>query len=562
MLHQPLWLSDLAAYSFQAGAIIIVGSLLPPLLRLRVPKVRLVYWQALLAACLLLPLIEPWKEALAPMDGTSGEVSVSVGTGAVTGARWPFSLAEVILAVLLAGFLFRAVWIMLGLRRLRLYRMRAELPSWAQSPIDEARDLVGVSARILLSRDLKSPATFGLRSPVVLLPVLFFQLPCMQQRAIACHEYLHVARRDWAWTIFEEFILTALWFHPALWWAVRNIRTSREQTVDAEVVAMTQSKKAYLAALLAMAQQDLRGSGVPAPPFLREGQLAGRVSLMVKEVSMSRFRLVLACSVAIAALLLTGAVSEWSFPLRAPAKTPLGVTAEIGLNGASSGGRETALQSPAPAKVVIHVGPIHQVDVNKLKRVHVYMPPYPIKAKKAGIQGKVWLDVTVNSNGEVTVVKVISGPTALVKSAVDAVKQWRYAPSPLLPCRTKILITYTLSKSHVKAATHTGKQADPPALSTSATGPTASAKSPEQWRIYKPGGDVAPPRPIDTRNPRYTREARMAKLSGDLVLAVVVNNEGRVVSIKEVSKPLGKGLDDSALKTVSAWKFKPAERDG
>lgn len=176
MLHQPLWLSDLAAYCFQASAIIIVGSLLPPLLRLRAPKVRLVYWQALLAACLLLPLIEPWRPVLAPVDGTTGEVSISMGAAVVTGARWPLSLAEVVLAVLLAGVLFRAVWIMLGLRRLRLYRTRATLPPWPQSPIDEARDLVGVSASILLSHDLKSPATFGLRNPVVLLPDRFFTL--------------------------------------------------------------------------------------------------------------------------------------------------------------------------------------------------------------------------------------------------------------------------------------------------------------------------------------------------------------------------------------------------
>lgn len=251
-----------------------------------------------------------------------------------------------------------------------------------------------------------------------------------------------------------------------------------------------------------------------------------------------------------------------SSPLRAPAKTPLAVTAEIGLNGALGGGRGTALQSPAPVKVVIHAGPIHQVDVNKLKRVHVYMPHYPVEAKKAGIQGKVWLDVTVNKKGEVSVVKVITGPEALVKSAVDAVKQWRYAPSPLLPCRTKILITYTLSKSHVKAARHTGRQADPPVHPISAVGSTTSVNSPAQGKIQKAGGDVHPPIEVHSPDPRYTREARKAKLSGDLVLAVVVNNEGRVVSVKEVSKPLGKGLDESALKTVSAWKFKPAERNG
>lgn len=42
----------------------------------------------------------------------------------------------------------------------------------------------------------------------------------------------------------------------------------------------------------------------------------------------------------------------------------------------------------------------------------------------------------------------------------------------------------------------------------------------------------------------------------------MISDEGKVVSVKEVSKPLGKGLDENALKTIPTWKFKPAERNG
>jgi beta-lactamase regulating signal transducer with metallopeptidase domain len=76
-----------------------------------------------------------------------------------------------------------------------------------------------------------------LRSPAELLPRWFFELLAAQQKIIACHELLHVARRDWAWALTEELILAVLWFHPAIWWVVKNIRLSREQAVDSKLYA-------------------------------------------------------------------------------------------------------------------------------------------------------------------------------------------------------------------------------------------------------------------------------------------------------------------------------------
>ncbi|MGH9449338.1 MAG: M56 family metallopeptidase, partial [Terriglobia bacterium] len=417
-LHQPLWITDLAAYSFQVALIVIVGSLLPPLFRLRGPRVRLMYWQVLLAACLLLPLIEPWRPELLPLAGMGGQVAVSVGPAVAAAGGWPFSPAEVVLAVLLAGVLFRAMWISLGLRRLRVYRVRARPLSEKLAPVEEARRLTSASPAILLSSELQTPATFGLLSPAVLLPERFFQLAGSQQKAIICHELLHVARRDWAWNMAEELILTLFWFHPALWWVVRSIRLTREQTVDAEVVRRTQSRQAYLSALLEMAQQDLGCGSVPAPLFLREGQLAERVSLMVKEVSMSRFRLVATCFAVGAALMLTGAAALWAFPLRTPTRAPDKAAIESGVPGGIEGGIAGGTQDAKAAHdsaVTQNGAAVHKVDVRKLKRVHVVVPHYPPQAKKAGIQGTVRLEVLISKKGDVTEVRLISGPSALVK---------------------------------------------------------------------------------------------------------------------------------------------------
>jgi len=51
-------------------------------------------------------------------------------------------------------------------------------------------------------------------------------------------------------------------------------------------------------------------------------------------------------------------------------------------------------------------------------------------------------------------------------------------------------------------------------------------------------------------------------VSGTVSLAVIVNADGTVRDIN-VTKGLGDGLDESAVKTVRKWEFKPAtDRDG
>jgi len=51
-------------------------------------------------------------------------------------------------------------------------------------------------------------------------------------------------------------------------------------------------------------------------------------------------------------------------------------------------------------------------------------PEYPESAKKARIQGSVFIAATINTEGAIRELRVVSGPPELV----DAVRQWRYKP--------------------------------------------------------------------------------------------------------------------------------------
>jgi len=52
-------LANVVAYSLQLGLLAGAGALLARAMRLRAPGAMLAYWQALLAAALLLPAVQP-----------------------------------------------------------------------------------------------------------------------------------------------------------------------------------------------------------------------------------------------------------------------------------------------------------------------------------------------------------------------------------------------------------------------------------------------------------------------------------------------------------------------
>jgi TonB family protein len=59
------------------------------------------------------------------------------------------------------------------------------------------------------------------------------------------------------------------------------------------------------------------------------------------------------------------------------------------------------------------------------------LPEYPTIARQLNAQGDVVLDITIDTNGDVTGIDVVSGPAVLRQVALVAVRQWKYEPSRL-----------------------------------------------------------------------------------------------------------------------------------
>ncbi len=78
--------------------------------------------------------------------------------------------------------------------------------------------------------------------------------------------------------------------------------------------------------------------------------------------------------------------------------------------------------------------------------------------------------------------------------------------------------------------------------------------------VYRVGNGVSAPVLNHNPEPDYSKEAREAKLQGDVALAAVVDSTGHPTRLRVV-KTLGMGLDEKAMEAVSQWRFKPGMKD-
>jgi TonB family protein len=449
----PHFSSNLFAYSLQAAALIAAAGAAAAALRVREPRVLLRYWQAVLLAALLLPALQPWRRAAS----VGAAVSVVGPEGAAaTPAPQAHRLGAVAGRLVLAGVGLRLLAVAAGLWRLRHYRRRARplQLDWAGSM---ARQL-GVRASLLRSRDLDVPVNFGALRPAILLPARFAELPVDQQRAIVCHELLHIRRRDWLATLAEEAVRAALWFHPAILWLLRRLRLSREQLVDREALAITRCRAAYLEALLEVARQRVRARPLAASAFFTESHLKCRIELLLEEVAMSKTRVMTAVAFSSLVLLLVGVAAARAFPLQAvedqaPADrerdVPTGVAGGVagGVEGGIGGGLPGGIEGGLAGGVVGGVDGDEPSGKKKTaagrKLIHKVDPKFPLEGgKKVKRSGDVVLELTIEKSGEVSDVKVLKGRRSFSGSAVEAVRQWRFEPSVQSPALATVTIRF------------------------------------------------------------------------------------------------------------------------
>ena len=572
-------LTDLIAWSAQVACIVAIGGLLPTLLRLEAPGVRYAYFRALLALCLVLPWLQ---ERQSNAGGVTTEAFSAVligvptaGETVATTQNFPWMTAFAL--CIAVGICARVVWIAVGLVRLARLRTAGDLFPWNEEH-EEPQRALGTRAEIRYLAGLRQPVTFGLRRPVVLLPDSLRAHAPHVQRAVLCHELIHVQRRDWMWLVAEEVVRAVVWFHPGMWWLISRVQLAREEVVDELAMLATGTRRGYIEALAVFADETPL---VPVAAFARRRHLFRRMRLIARETGMSSKRIAWSC----AALAVVVAASSWyvvgAFPLREAAAQEL--QNEIG--PLEKQAKPITPENPVPRRT-------YSVD-----------PEYPADAAAVEANAMVTLLITLDQFGRVGEIRRLGvGPIAaaapllpappdaqalsagydsLVRSAADAVRQWTYDPPAEAPLSIRVTFAFPFGGTP-RLVAHDGWSLSQPGqligfgVAGGRGGTPRSAPPPPPPPPPPPDRDVAAPpwatgavrvggailQPTKTKhiNPVYPKAAQDVKVEGVVILETLIGVDGKITNARVLrSVPM---LDQAALDAVMQWEFTPTRLNG
>lgn len=172
------------------------------------------------------------------------------------------------------GVCFLMVRLLLGdqLMRRRAGRCRPlEGPASLQAR-QMARELgVLESLRFLLDEEISMPLVWGIRRPVVLLPLACREWKKEKFRMILLHELAHVRRRDLFFQKLALLLRALYWFLPPVWLATRALGRESEKACDELVLSRGVEPRNYARELVRAAA----GMGKPVLPESTFGLLTG-----------------------------------------------------------------------------------------------------------------------------------------------------------------------------------------------------------------------------------------------------------------------------------------------
>lgn len=171
----------------------------------------------------------------------------------------------------------------------RLHREKSEpLDVALRNRCAQLQEQLGLArtVRYFQSRIVDAPAVMGWFRPVVLIPVTALTgLSPEQLEAVIVHELAHIKRLDCFVNLFQIAAETVLFYHPAVWWVSKAVRTERENCCDDIAVSVCGNPGGYARALAIM-------EGWRAAPALvlaaNNGSLRSRVSRLLGAETITR----------------------------------------------------------------------------------------------------------------------------------------------------------------------------------------------------------------------------------------------------------------------------------
>ena len=210
--------------------------------------------------------------------------------------------------------------------------------------------------------------------------------------------------------------------------------------------------------------------------------------------------------------------------------------------------------------------PAPPADSTKLEAIKTQRAIYPYEARNQKIQGEVVVKILISETGDVESAEIVSGDPILAKSAMDAVKKWKFKPfiknGKPVKVSTKLPMDFAFSDKIMEkgvsadGSTTTGRDVltTPSSLSSSPTNPSAATSGNTPNRVEVASG-VSRGLLIRQVAPVYPDEARRAHIQGTVVLQAVIGEDGRVTDLQFISGP--RELARAAIGAVQQWRYRP-----
>jgi TonB family protein len=165
-------------------------------------------------------------------------------------------------------------------------------------------------------------------------------------------------------------------------------------------------------------------------------------------------------------------------------------------------------------------------------------PFYTRAARNNRVEGVVTIEGAFDVNGCMKVLRTVNGlGYGLDENALAAIRSWRFSPAKRdgIPVEAiaQVDILFNLADA-------------PPA---------------EYDDVGRVAAGMSPPVVVRRIEPRYTDDARDARLVGTVILQAIIETDG-TAKILKIVKPLPLGLTESAVEAIRQWRFTPAMQGG
>jgi beta-lactamase regulating signal transducer with metallopeptidase domain len=234
---------------------------------------------------------------------------------AVAAAAMQTSLATILRMVWFVGSCIVLGSLFSGVRSLRrLRRHGIPVPRLQQLATSIARDLrVNRPVHLLTHERIAAPLTFGIRQPVVFLPLDIDTWTDVEIERALTHEIEHVRRFDWGLHVMTRAACAMFWFHPLVWVAERRLRLEAERACDDAVIRGVDTTE-YAEQLVSLARRFSAARDAATVGMASRSDLSVRVAaLLDPRQKRGRFSPVLSVTVAAAVAVLSTAVSAVHF---------------------------------------------------------------------------------------------------------------------------------------------------------------------------------------------------------------------------------------------------------